>query len=92
MSNKFLEAQELFNQNELERSLELLDRVLENDVREPNALLLRGKVYYRMQRWGEAMNDFAEVIELQPENQDATTGIEMARSILGYFTPDMFNP
>jgi hypothetical protein len=32
------------------------------------------------------------VLELQPENQEAKTGLEMAKSILGYFTPDMFNP
>jgi hypothetical protein len=31
-------------------------------------------------------------LELDPDNPEAKSGLEMARSILGYFTPDMFNP
>jgi len=31
-------------------------------------------------------------LENEPENQEAKSGIEMAGNILGYFTPDMFNP
>ena len=45
-----------------------------------------------MQQWGNAMNDFSQVLDIEPENQEAKTGQEMAQSILGYFTPDMFNP
>jgi hypothetical protein len=55
-------------------------------------LLLRGRIYYKMQRWGDAMNDYAAVIEIEPQNHEAKVGIEMSKNILGYFTPDMFNP
>jgi hypothetical protein len=45
-----------------------------------------------MQKWGDAMNDYSSVLELNPDHLEAKSGLEMARNILGYFTPDMFNP
>ena len=45
-----------------------------------------------MHKWGNAMNDYATVLEIDPNNQEAKTGLQMAKNILGYFTPDMFNP
>ena len=56
------------------------------------ALLLRGRIHYKMQKWGDAMNDYSSVLELDPDQPEAKSGLEMARNILGYFTPDMFNP
>jgi hypothetical protein len=38
------------------------------------------------------MNDFAAVLDIDAQNAEAKTGLEMAKNILGYFTPDMFNP
>jgi len=38
------------------------------------------------------MNDYGSVLEIDPDNREAKSGIEMSKSILGYFTPDMFNP
>jgi hypothetical protein len=45
-----------------------------------------------MQKWGDAMNDYSAVLDIEPLNQEAKAGMEMAKNILGYFTPDMFNP
>ena len=86
------ELKQLVEQNELSRSLEILN---ENILASPNdaqALQLRGRIHYKMQNWGEAMNDFSSVLELEPDNPEAKSGFEMAQNILGYFTPDMFNP
>jgi len=86
------EAKQLFEQNELSKALEMLDVLISEDASDFRSLLLRGRIYYKMQKWGDAMNDYSAVLEIYPENQEAKSGIVMARSILGYFTPDMFNP
>ena len=86
------EAKRLFDLNESNKALEILNEIITFDTKDLQLYLLRGRIYYKMQRWGDAMNDFGTVLELEPENQEAQTGLAMAKSILGYFTPDMFNP
>ncbi|HEY3372926.1 MAG TPA: tetratricopeptide repeat protein [Prolixibacteraceae bacterium] len=92
MSNPFNEAKSLFDQHELAGSLDIVSHLIVTEPENREAFLLRARIYYKMQRWGDAMNDYGSVLELDPGNQEAKSGIEMARSILGYFTPDMFNP
>ncbi len=90
--NLLQEAKLLFDQNELTSSLEQATMFIQNQECNPDAFLLRARIYYKMQKWGNAINDYCSVLEIDPENQEAKSGIEMAQSILGYFTPDMFNP
>lgn len=86
------EVLELFEQHELGNALEVLNGLILKDSDNVQALNLRGRIYYKMQKWGDAMNDYSTVLEIDPHNQEAKAGWEMARNILGYFTPDMFNP
>ncbi len=88
----FKEARQLFEQNELGKAKEMLDQLILENTTDIQLLLLRGRIFYKMQKWGDAMNDFNLVLDLEPENAEANSGLEMAKSILGYFTPDMFNP
>lgn len=92
MSGKLLEAKALFDQHELAGSLDIVNRIIESNNGNGEAFLLRARIHYKIQQWGKAMNDYNSVLEIEPGNQEAKSGIEMARSILGYFTPDMFNP
>lgn len=86
------EVKQLFEQNELNKAIEILNDIISVNSSEIQSLLLRARIYYKMQKWGDAMNDYCSVLEIDPDNQEAKSGIEMAKSILGYFTPDMFNP
>jgi len=92
LSMTFLEAKKLFHEDELNKALKALDELITVNSADNQSMLLRAKIYYKMQNWGKAMNDYALVLELDPDNQEAKSGLEMARNILGYFTPDMFNP
>lgn len=92
MTEQINEARILFQQNNLEQSLAILDRCIQRNSLDYQAILLRGKIKYKQQKWGEAMNDFASVLEIEPENPEAKSGFQMAKNILGYFTPDLFNP
>lgn len=91
MSDLLNEAKLLLEKNDLAGSLEKANKLIESTAGR-DGFLLRGRIHYRMQKWGDAMNDYYSVLELDPHNQEAKSGLEMAKSILGYFTPDMFNP
>ncbi|MBA4408829.1 MAG: hypothetical protein C0397_05340 [Odoribacter sp.] len=87
-----VEAKQLFEQNELEKALQILNELIAKNGTDIQALNLRGRIYYKMQKWGNAMNDYTTVLEIDPVNAEAKSGLAMAGNILGYFTPDMFNP
>jgi len=86
------EAKQLLEQNELDKSLQILNELILTNGSDIQALNLRARIYYKRQKWGDAMNDYSTVVEIDPENAEAKSGVAMAASILGYFTPDMFNP
>lgn len=92
MTVKFRAAQQLFQQNELSRALDVLNECISEDTTDLVALQLRARIHYKMQNWGGAMNDYTSVLEIDPNDPEAKSGLEMVRSILGYFTPEMFNP
>ncbi len=92
MENKLQEAFAMYQNNQVEQSLELVNQYIQENLSDYQAFLLRGRIHYRMQNWGDAMNDYALVLESDSENQEAKSGMEMVKNILGYFTPDLFNP
>jgi nicotinate-nucleotide adenylyltransferase len=92
MEKSFDDAQMLFETNDLNQSLDVLNQIIGENPADVLSLNLRGRIHYKMQNWGNAMNDYASVLDIYPDNQEAKSGMEMAKSILGYFTPDMFNP
>lgn len=86
------QAKLYFDKGELASSLEILNNIIMQNQRDTEAILLRGLIHYRMQKWGDAINDFGAVLEIVPDHAEAKSRMEMAKNILGYFTPDMFNP
>jgi tetratricopeptide (TPR) repeat protein len=55
-------------------------------------LLLKGKIEQKFQNWGEAINSFNKVLELDPENSVAQNNLHLIKNILNFWNPDMFNP
>lgn len=82
----------MVEQNELSKAFKVLNEMISKDSSDLQSILLRGHINYKIQHWGDAMNDYASVLELDPDNQEAKSRLEMAGNILGYFTPDLFNP
>lgn len=86
--------QVLIDENKLDEAMRMLDDIQKTNSNEMLASIrfLRGKVFYKQQKWGDAINCFNEVLETDPNHAGAKTGIEMTYNILGFFNPDMFNP
>lgn len=52
----------------------------------------KGVLEQKFQNWGEAINAFTKVLEIDPNNSDARNNLHMVRNILNFWNPEMFNP
>ncbi len=55
-------------------------------------LIVKGKLEQKFQNWGDAINAFSKVIEIEPENIEAKNNLQLIQDILNFWNPDMFNP
>ena len=73
-----------------EEALDILDnQLIENSS---DALFLKGEIYFKLQRWGEALNQFSRLLEKSPADSKAQSYCLMIQNILGYYHKDMYNP
>jgi len=83
---------QLYGLNQLEKAVDLIDSGLQAHPDDADLHFWLAKIHYRKQEWGRAINQFHRVLEIDPSYPGAKEQIQMANAILGYFTPDMFNP
>jgi len=51
-----------------------------------------GIICYKMQRWGDALNHFHKVEEMNPHYKEAKNYISMISDILKFYHKDLYNP
>lgn len=54
--------------------------------------LVKGAIEQKFQNWGQAINAFNKVLELDAENTEATNNLHIIQNILNFWNPEMFNP
>ena len=54
--------------------------------------LVKGKLEQKFQNWGKAINAYSKILEIEHDNIEAKNQIQMIRSILNFWNPEMFNP
>jgi tetratricopeptide (TPR) repeat protein len=54
--------------------------------------LLKGKIEQKFQNWGEAINAFNRVLDLDPGNSEAENNLHLIQNILNFWNPDLLNP
>ncbi len=83
-------AKEFLDHNMPEEALAILDKLSADNDGE--VLFLKGEIYYKLQRWGEALNNFTRFLEHFPNDTKAKSYCTMIRDILGFFHKDLYNP
>lgn len=82
----------LIEANQLDHALILLQERLQVQPDEAGTYFLLGQIFCKKQEWGMAINHYRKALDIDPNYPGAQAQIDMANAILGYFTPDMFNP
>ncbi len=89
------EIQTLIEANQLDEALRLINDN-RNQVADMEAKIQLHRqaamVYSKKQNWGGLINECNEILEVIPHDKQALVDMEMAKSILGFFHPDQFNP
>jgi len=78
LEEKALEARKIFDDIEPEET------VLYYSV--------KGKLEQKFQNFGDAINAFSKVIEMEPDNINAKNNLHIIQNILNFWNPEMFNP
>lgn len=90
-TEKILDAvNEALGHGNPQEALDLLDQLSFGDCCEVN--FLKGEVYYKMERWGEALNQFMLFHEQFPTDKRAASYCTMVQNILGFYHKDLYNP
>lgn len=92
MNEKLLEIEQWIELNRLKNAEIAINRIRMTEGESAQLLFLQGKLEMKTEKWGEAINSFQKVLELEPGMQAAWSNIEMAKSILNFFNADMLNP
>jgi len=83
-------AKEFLDHNMPEEALAILDKLSADNDGE--VLFLKGEIYYKLQKWGDALNHFTRFLEQFPGDMKANSYCTMIRDILGFFHKDLYNP
>jgi len=83
-------AEEAYEQNRNEEALTILnDATIANNG---DAIFLKGEIYFKLQKWGEALNQFSLFLEKYPSDRKAESYCAMIQNILGFYHKDLYNP
>ncbi len=74
-------------------AIKLLDSALKEQPEEADFYFFRAELFYKLNRYGDAINDYNKVVELNPQNKEAAGKIDLIRTILRYHNTDIYaNP
>jgi hypothetical protein len=85
-----VDAKILFNEGKPDEALLILNEI--GEVKNAEVLFLKGEIFYKLQRWGDALNCFRRYCIIEPDNPAVNTYIEMIKNILSFYYTDQFNP
>lgn len=83
-------AKGALEQNKPEEALIILDKLTADNNGE--VIFLKGEIYFKLQRWGEALNEFSLFLKYFPQDKKAESYCIMIREILGFYHKDLYNP
>ena len=82
MGSKITDAIDLFRNYKLDESRDILEEIIKVEPLNIDALVTLGRIHSRTQSYGQAMNYFQKVVEVEPNNSEAITGLQLIKNIL----------
>jgi len=91
MKEKLALIKELIKEGELEKAIQLLNNYIQNcDNSEDEPYYLLGNAYRKQGNWQQALNNYLEAMERNPESP-AVNAHKMVMDILNFYNKDMYN-
>lgn len=83
--------QRLIDENRHEEAFEKLNEFIDRESDNDEAYFMRGKIYWRLQKYPQAVTDFEHAVALNPQS-GAVHALELARDVFDFYNPDLLNP
>ena len=90
MENSLKVIEDLLKTEKAEQARNLFEELGEQDT--ARYFLLKGNIEQKYQNWGEAINAFNRVLDIDPQNAEAANNLHMIKNILNFWNPDLLNP
>lgn len=84
------QIKELIGEGEIREAINLLDGLMGEECKDDELYYLRGNAYRKLCDWQQALNNYLEAINLNPESP-AKEAHRMLMEILEFYNKDMYN-
>ena len=75
------------------RAVKMLDEAIQAQPGDEELYFMRAGFFYKLNRYGAAINDYNKVVEINPGNKEAAGKIDIIKTILRYNNTDIYaNP
>ncbi len=86
-------AREVRTEEETAAALEAITDLMDQLPGQEDIYFARAELFYKLNRYGEAINDYRRVLEINPENREAEGKIDILKTILRFNNTDIYaNP
>ena len=85
-----IEIEGLLEAEKAEQAKNLFEKLEEQNT--VGYYLLKGRINQKYQNWGEAINAFGRVLEIDSQNKEAANNLHLIKSILNFWNSDLLNP
>ncbi|NOU59998.1 tetratricopeptide repeat protein [Marinifilum caeruleilacunae] len=86
------EAAELAKNDKSEAAIEKYKAVIVIDKKNIEAQFQIGELYHKIGNLPDALSAYLHTTDIDPEHKKANVKIEMIKSIMDFFNPDLYNP
>ncbi len=75
------------------KAVKILNEAIKARPGEEELYFMRAESFNKLNRYGDAINDYYKVVELNPDNKEAIGKIDLIHTILRYHNTDIYaNP
>jgi len=67
-----------------------LDKMIETQRDDEDLYFMRAEFFYKLNRYGQAINDYYKVLEINENNKEAAGKIDIIKTILRYNNTDIY--
>lgn len=86
------DAEAAIKEGNLEKGINIINRILDKDSLNSEAMIIKALVFYKQQKWGDALNLLNYILDIDPENEKAKNYKQMVMNILSFWNKDSYNP
>ncbi len=75
---------------EFDKAIDMLSSEINKDDKQLQLLEMRGDIYYTLQKFGDALNDFNKILKIDKNNRIILSKAEMTKQILRFQNLDIY--